>query len=307
MRYFGSNFAIFKNKLKPMKIPVTVLLLLTFSCLFAQANTEVYLCDIRSEYGGLTVFNFQNISQDDGYDSQPSFIGNDQVAYAANNKGQTDIAIYSISEKTKTWFNAATSGGEYSPQSVPNSSSIAAVRLDTTGLQRLYKYEKDSNPTIEIIEGLQVAYYAFSDENTIVASVLNDDHLDLVISNLKKRWIDTILTNAGRSIHRVPESKTISYTLVNEEKNEDLYLLSLESRESFFVCQLPIGIQDYAWLNNSQLLLGSGSKLYLYDTFLNSKWVEVADLSAQSIKNISRLAVSPDGSKLALVAEPLEE
>lgn len=301
----GLNFAIFKIKLIKMRLAFVSLLLIVPYQLSAQTNTDVYLCEIMSEYGGLTVFNFQNISQDDGYDSQPSFVGNEEIAFAANNEGQTDIAIYSISEKTKTWFNAPTSGGEYSPQSVPNSSSVTAVRLDTTGLQRLYMYDKGSSPTTELIEGLQVAYYAFFDENNIVASVLSNDNLDLVISNLKKKRIDTLLTNVGRSIHKIPESGTMSYTSVNEEKNQDLYILSMESRESFFVCELPIGIQDYTWLNNSQILLGSGSKLYLYDTFLNSKWVEVADLSEHKIKNISRLAVSRDGTKLALVAEPV--
>jgi Tol biopolymer transport system component len=290
-----------------MKRAFVSFLLLIPSYLFAQTNTEVLLCEIKSESDGLTVFNFQNISQNDGYDSQPSFVGNEEIAFAANKEGQTDIAIYSISEKTKTWFNTPTPGGEYSPQSFPNTSSIAAVRLDTTGLQRLYRYDKDSSSTTELIEGVQVAYYSFYDEHAIVASVLSEDNLDLVIYKEKKKRTDTILTNVGRSIHKIPGSETMSYTSVNEEKNQDLYLLSMESRESFFVCQLPIGIQDYTWLNNSQILLGSGSKLYLYDTFLNSKWVGVADFSEHKIKNISRLAVSPDGSKLALVAEPVLE
>jgi hypothetical protein len=305
--YYGLNFAIFKNKINPMKNTVAASFLLISAYLFAQNNTEVYLCDIKSEYGGLSIVNFHNISQDEGYDSQPSFVGNDHILFAGNNMGQTDIAEYSIAEKTKNWFNKATSGGEYSPQQIPNSEEVAAVRLDTNGLQRLYRYQRNSDLSSEIIEGVQVAYYAFYGENAIVASVLSDEGLDLVIFNQKKKRVDTILQNVGRSIHQIPASETMSYTLLNNEKNHDLYLLSMEFRESFFVCQLPIGIQDYTWLNNSQIILGSGSKLYIYDTFLNSKWVEVADLSEHKIKNITRLAVSPDGSKLALVAEPVSE
>ena len=81
----------------------------------------------------------------------------------------------------------------------------------------------------------------------------------------------------------------------------------MDSRESFFVCQLPIGIQDYAWLNDSQIIIGSGNKIFLYDTFSNEEWKQVADLSDYKIKDITRLAVSPDGTKLALVAEPPSE
>ena len=36
----------------------------------------------------------------------------------------------------------------------------------------------------------------------------------------------------------------------------------------------------------------------------NEDWIEVADLSSFNIKDISRLAVSPEGSKLAIVGEP---
>ncbi|MFT4669155.1 MAG: hypothetical protein ACI9M9_000457 [Flavobacteriaceae bacterium] len=273
--------------------------------IFAQTNTEVYLCDIKLEYGGLITYNFHNISNDEGYDSQPSFASNNTVLFAGNNAGQTDIALYNISEKTKSWFNKTTKGGEYSPIQIPDSNAkVSAVRLDPDGLQRLYVYDAISKENKELIEGLQVAYYDFYNAETIVASVLSDDNLDLVFSNLKSKKTDTFLRNVGRSIHRVPDSKTMSYTSLNEDKNQEVYLLDMKTMESFFVCQLPIGIQDYTWLNDSQILIGSGSKLYIYDTFLNSDWKEVADLSEYNIKDISRLAVSLNGERLSLVALP---
>jgi hypothetical protein len=285
----------------------TLVSLLLFTCinLIAQTNSEVYLCEIKSEYGGLITYNFQNISNDEGYDSQPSFASDNQVLFAGNKGNQTDIVLYNISEKTKTWFNKTTKGGEYSPIQIPDSSNkVSAVRLDPDGLQRLYVYDAISKENIELIEGLQVAYYDFYNAETIVASVLSGDNLDLVFSNLKTKKTDTLIRNVGRSIHKVPGSKMMSYTSVNEDKNQEVYLLDMETKESFFVCQLPIGLQDYTWLNDSQILIGSGSKLYIYDTFLNSDWTEVADLSDYNIKDISRLAVSPDGARLSLVAIP---
>ena len=273
--------------------------------IIAQMNTEVYLCDIKLESGGLITRNFQNISNDEGYDSQPSFASNNNVLFAGNKAGQTDIALYNISKKTKTWYNKTTNGGEYSPLLIPDSNGkVSAVRLDPDGLQRLYMYDSISQENIELIEGLQVAYYDFYNAETILAAVLSDNNLDLVFSNLKLKKTDTFMRNVGRSIHRVPDLKTMSYTSENEDKNQEIYLLDIETMESFFVCQLPIGILDYTWLNDSQILIGSGSKLYIYDTFLNPDWKEVANLSEYNIKDISRLAVSPDGSRLSLVALP---
>ncbi len=73
--------------------------------------------------------------------------------------------------------------------------------------------------------------------------------------------------------------------------------------ESFFVTELPIGIQDYVWINDTQILVGSGSRLYMYDTLGDSDWNRVASIEEYGIKNISRMAISPNGKIIAIVAE----
>jgi len=281
------------------------ILLLSFSTLFSQNNPEVYLIDINPTQNGIEITDFRNISNDSGYDSQPFFSDTNTLLFAGNNEGQTDIAVYNTLTQKKTWLNNPTSGGEYSPQIIPDTKDVAAVRLDTNGLQRLYAYNLTSKNSAELIADLQVAYYTFSNNHTIVASVLSGDNLDLVIADFQKKTIDTILEKSGRSIHKLKNKEAVSYTAINEEGNYDVFQLDLKSNESYFICQLPIGIQDHAWLDESRLILGSFNKLFIYDTFGNQKWNLVADLSEFKITNITRIAVSTDGKKLALVAEPL--
>ena len=281
------------------------ILLLSFSTLFSQNNPEVYLIDINPTQNGIEITDFRNISNDSGYDSQPFFSDTNTLLFAGNNEGQTDIAVYNTLTQKKTWLNNPTSGGEYSPQIIPDTKDVAAVRLDTNGLQRLYAYNLTSKNSAELIADLQVAYYTFSNNHTIVASELSGDNLDLVIADFQKKTIDTILEKSGRSIHKLKNKEAVSYTAINEEGNYDVFQLDLKSNESYFICQLPIGIQDHAWLDESRLILGSFNKLFIYDTFGNQKWNLVADLSEFKITNITRIAVSTDGKKLALVAEPL--
>ena len=95
----------------------------------------------------------------------------------------------------------------------------------------------------------------------------------------------------------------MSYTSLNDEGNMDVYQLDISTLESFFVSQLPVGIQDHIWLDESTLLIGSLDKLFLLDLFGNGEWKLVADLSKYNITDITRLAVNPAGSKLAMVAE----
>lgn len=291
-----------------LRILSSILIFITATTLLAQPNTEVYLFDLSHSEEGINLSNMVNVSNNPDYDSQPSFISEETLLYARNNEGQTDISYFSIKENKHSWVNIKTDGGEYSPQKIPESSNIAAVRLDTTGLQRLYTYDSKTKTSTLLIENLQVAYYSFYDSGKILSSVLSNNQLDLVLSNLTEKTNDTLVLNVGRSIHKVPNTKeTMSYTSVNEEKNYDIFQLDLKSLESFFVAQLPIGIQDHIWSDEATLLIGSRDKLFLLDLFGNGDWKQVADLSEYNIKNITRLALSPDGTKLALVAEPIIE
>lgn len=288
-----------------MKKLLFLFILATSLVTFAQHNTEVYVFDIAPAYEGLQLLNARNISNNEGYDNQPSFISNETLVFAGNNNGQTDISEYNLTSKLQKWVNQKTEGGEYSPQKFPSNEDVAAVRLDKDGLQRLYRYSPATGNVSEIINDLQVAYFAFYNDKKMLATVLDGDKMDLVLIDVPSKTADTLFYNAGRSLQKVPKSNSMSYTLVNDEGNLDLYLLDMDSVENFFVTQLPIGIQDYVWINDTQILVGSGSSLFMYDTLGNSEWAKVASLEEYGLKNITRMAISPDGNKLALVAEPI--
>lgn len=284
-----------------MKNIVYVFLVLSSSFAMSQENPEVYVFDISPVYEGLQLLNVQNVSNNVGYDNQPSFISNEALVFAGNNDGQTDISKYDLTSNHQSWLNLKTEGGEYSPQMIPSTKDFAAVRLDKDGLQRLYRYNSEGGNSHEMIENLQVAYFAYANDNTILATILNGEEMDLVKINLLTKSGDTLLHNAGRSIHKIPKINYMSYTSVNEDKNLDIFMMNIATNESFFICQLPIGVQDYVWLSDSQMLLGSNNRLYLFDTLGPQQWVEVASLEEFGITDISRMAVSPNGKKLAVV------
>lgn len=286
-----------------MKKFLILSIILTSYFSFAQNNTEIYVFDIAPSYEGIEFLNARNISNNEGYDNQPSFINNETVVFAGNNDGQTDISEYNLTTKLQKWVNNKTEGGEYSPQKFPSNNDFAAVRLDKDGHQRLYRYSAKTGNSTEIMKDLQVAYFAFYDDDNILATVLNRNNLDLVLLNLQQNTADTLFNNAGRSLQRVPKTNSMSYTLVNEEGNLDLYLMDMQNKEHYFVTQLPIGIQDYTWLNDTQVLIGSGSRLYMYDTLGDIEWTRVASLEDYGLKNITRMAISPNGKVLAIVAE----
>lgn len=267
--------------------------------LFAQSNTEVFLASLDVNDEGVIVSNLMNISKDPGYDNQPSFGTGDMLLFAGNNNGQTDIFQFHSRLGRKIMVDGLASGGEYSPQLSPDQNSITAVRLDTTGLQRLYSYNKGK--VSELIPDLVVAYYTYYNADTLVGCYIADEKLNLFVHNLKDKSTQTLLADVGRSFHKVPGQNSVSYSVGNNQDRQDVYLLDMETLESFFVTQLPIGVEDYAWLSDSKLIIGSGHSLFVYDTFGNGDWEKLADLDPTAITNITRLAVSPGAGRIALV------
>lgn len=275
-----------------------------FSCsVFAQniPATDIFIFDISTENNGFSIQNGRLISQNKGYNNQPSFYDNEHLIYSGILEGETDIVQYNLKNSETSWISNTTAGSEFSPQRIPETAEIAAVRLDTSGLQRLYSYDYKTGKSKELIPEVKIGYFAFYDSHKVLAAVLADSGLDLIMYDLENSSSEKIISNVGRSIHKVPGNNTLSYTLPNEEGNYDIYLLDSNTGESFFVCELPDGTQDFTWLDEYRIITGVDSKLYIFDTFGGEAWVKVADLSEDGILDITRLAVNAEGSKLALV------
>ena len=148
-----------------------------------------------------------------------------------------------------------------------------------------------------------MGYFDFHSPNEMLAAVVNPSGMNLHFIDIKNRK-DNLITNVGRGIRKIPGTSYMSYTLVTETGGLDIYMLDVdEDLTSYFICSLPIGIQDYTWLNENQMILGSRNQLFLYDTLGEAKWQKIATLKTDGLQQITRLAVSPNGRKLAVVAE----
>lgn len=289
---------------------------LIFSFLFClplmaqePANPEIFLFDIISEDNELDFTNGKNISNNPGYDNQPSFYTDEILLYSRTINGQTEIATHNINSHEEALISNTGIGSEYSPARIPGTKDIAAVRLDTTGLQRLYRYDWKDGESNLLHENLKIGYFAFYDENKILTTVLAGAGMDLVLLDLEKQTTNKIVSSAGRSLHKVPGTTTLSYTVVNDQKGVDLYLMNDVDSEpkNSFLTTLPPGVEDYVWLDKDRILAGQDNLLLMFDIPGESQWVQVADLADYKLQNISRLAVNASGDKVAIVAEIMEQ
>jgi hypothetical protein len=78
--------------------------------------------------------------------------------------------------------------------------------------------------------------------------------------------------------------------------------LDLATRRTHPLVPTLRGVDQYAWTPDGVLLMAKGTKLYQWKAGRGSEWQEVADFAGAGLQTITRLAVSPRGDRLALVA-----
>ncbi|MEZ4781920.1 MAG: DUF6265 family protein [Flavobacteriaceae bacterium] len=275
-----------------------------FSNAFAQPNTEVFLFDLNTKNGKFELSNMKNISNSEGYDNQPSFQDNNTILYAGTRNGQTDIVKYDINYDSKIFVNH-TEGGEYSPLKIPKQNAVSAIRLDPDGKQFLYNYSLKNGENDVLIDDVIIGYHVWYDSSLIVSSVLENGGLSLYTNDPKEKKSYFQQKNIGRSLHKIPNSDLVSYI---SKENENAW--EIKSLNPISGVTKPIAVtidkaEDMCFLPDGTIVMGKENKVYTYTPKKSTDWLEATSLDTYNIKNISRLAVSPDGKKIAIVGESI--
>lgn len=194
-----------------MKITFPALLILIFQTAFTQPETEVYLLEVTTNNSNIKLSNPRNVSNNPGYDNQPYFLNDNTLVFASTRNGQTDIAAYNIRDGKISYISNTLDGSEYSPTKIPGQNAVSAIRLDTTGLQRLYRYNVETGTDTVLVDKLVIGYHTWVNDYTIASFVLGEP-TTLVISDLKKGTNLTVDNTIGRSLHSIPNTvNTFSY------------------------------------------------------------------------------------------------
>jgi len=283
-----------------------ILVLLGLS-LQAQPETDVYVFDVSLTKDSLLLSNIKNISNLKGYDNQPSFLDEDHVLFASTRSGQTDICSYNLKNNSKIWLTD-TEGSEYSPLKIPSQEAFSAVLLEKNGTQRLLAYPlvKDERPNV-LIDDIVIGYHLWLNRNIIISSIIKDENLTLTVSDFKLKKHKDLIDNVGRSLLKIPskaEDRIFSFV----DKNSTPWLLmsfDLDRLKAKLLFEMLPNVEDLIWLNDDLVLAGSGNKLYSHNNRKRSDWIPMASLENYGLTNITRLALSPNGKKLALVAEKI--
>ncbi|UCD23039.1 MAG: PD40 domain-containing protein [Gemmatimonadota bacterium] len=265
---------------------------------------DIYLVSVDEKDGVLEFGRPANITDRDGYDNQPSFTPDGRtVLYTSDREGQTDIFRYYIRTNATRQVTQTNPESEYSAAAIPAGDGFSVVRVESDSTQRLWQFNMDgSGARVVLTEIKPVGYYAWGDDHTIGLFVLPTPDIPMStmqLADTRSGRATIVAYGVGRSIHKVPGRNTISFT----HRTPELWLkeIDLDSHTVTPLIGLLQGNEYYAWLPDGSALTAQGSKLFRWDRDSGTDWQEVADFSERGIASISRLAVSPEGDRLAMV------
>jgi hypothetical protein len=262
--------------------------------------SDIFIIDLKGEKK-LKLGEPIKITSEAGYNNQPSFLSDGKsILYTSIRDKQADIYRYDISSRSTTQITR-TPEGEYSPTLTPDGKSISVVRVEADGTQRLWKFPLDGGEPSLILENIKpVGYHLWIDDHMLALFILGKPNT-LQLVDLRTGKTEVIADNPGRVLRRVPNEDRFSFVQKVSDQEWLVKTFDLKTHAVSTVIKTFPSVEDYAWTPAGLLLMATGSKLFSRNKS-DWAWVEIADLSNAGLKSITRIAVSPKGDRIALVA-----
>lgn len=270
--------------------------------LHAQPATDIFIADLSIRDGRPVIGTPVNATNRAGYDNQPWFLPDGTgFLYSSDRGGQIDIMRYDVASRTATRVTN-TPENEYSPSLPGDGSRMIVVRWPTdmsTGV--LWWFTPDGRP-MEVARGSvpRVGYYTFVDEHTL-ALFINDSIQSFILSDT--RTGDTIRVGrdmGGSAPRTIPGSRAVSYLRRGDDGSRWLTRLNVETRESTPLVRMLEGVANYAWTARGTVIAARGPTIYEWTP--GGDWRAIVTFAEPELQDISRIAISPAGDRIAFVS-----
>ena len=272
-------------------------------------GTDIYLISLKGGLASMKAAKPSPVSTAPGYDNQPHFSpdGN-RILFAANHDGkQTDVFMFNrengrVAQLTNTPENE--NSPTFLPAGIGASGGFSVVRSEMDKTQRLWRFGAAGNDAQLILTDIKpVGYHAWVDADRLALFVLGEPN-SLQLASVKTGKGEVAATGIGRSLHRIPGTRMVSF--VHREPSGEYWIkqIDIDSRNIEALTKVVEGAadRDMAWMPDGKTILMSGGTKVFSWTRGSSSWTEVFDAAPHALGNVSRIAVSPKGDAIAIVA-----
>lgn len=286
-----------------------------FFILQGPPATDVFVAPLTGVDGKLAVGKPVNISVSPGYDNQPFFTPDGRGLLFTSARGttsskcgspQTDIYRYDLAAKTLAQLTD-TPECEYSPTVTPGG-MISVIRVEADGTQRLWRFTADGKAPEVILPNVKpVGYHAWLDANTLALFVLGEP-ATFQVADVASGKAEIVARNIGQSIVRMPNGGVsfVRQAGAGAERTLTITQVTMVQGAPVTKALTPAvagATQAHlAWTPDGTLLMVHDGWLHAWRE--GSDWRRIVELATLGLKSVTRLAISPKGDLIALVAQP---
>ncbi|HUP65239.1 MAG TPA: hypothetical protein VM557_08160 [Thermoanaerobaculia bacterium] len=264
-------------------------------------DTEIFVASVFEDENGRTRLGEpRNVTRRPGYDNQPAFTPEGDILYTRmSGDGSTDIWRISEGGVGETRQITRTTESEYSPTPLPDG-SFSVVRVESDQRQRLWKFLPDGTAVLVLPDLEPVGYHAWV-VGGIVAFVLGEPPT-LVFADPEDATPPRVVAeNPGRAL--VPlGANEVAFVRKSDHPRWELHAFDASSGAIRAIARMPGQIEDFTVDPGGRIWTGDDSKILRLNPSTLS-WEVIADFSGRGIGNITRMAFSPDGLRLAFVSQ----
>ncbi len=281
----------------------------TLSAQSAPPSTDIYLVRLRDGAGESIGDPPVNLTHRAGYDNQPAFTPDGRAILFTSIRADAQADIYRVDLSSRAITQLThTPESEYSPTPLPTGTGFSVVRVERDSAQRLWAFNADGSAPVLLLPGIApVGYHLWLGDHTLALFVLGTPNA-LEIADTQTGEGRAIAHDIGRSLQRVPGGSRFSFL------QQAGGVWSLETADPAAtdgdiqrVAAMPKGADYVVWESPTVVLTAAGTEILRLDLSAGAAatWTPIADFQEEGLRNLSRLALSPDGEWLAVVAEPV--
>jgi len=270
---------------------------------------DIYVADLSVFDGAYFLGPLQNVTnRDHFYDDQPTFTPDSRsllyvTEFGYGDRVQTEVHRYYLSSRRESRITRSEES-EYSPMPIPGDRAFSTVRVEADSIQRLWRFTMQGMDGEVLFQNLNaVEYHVWGNETTVLL-YLKGQPPTIRVADLTTGQSEVVARGVGRSMNKIPSRNAWSFVERVTRDQAWISEVNIGTREVRRLISTVGGGEFHAWTPEGVLLMTWGSQIYQWDPEIGGAWQSIADLEEIGV-TVGRIAVSPDGSRIAIVGQPI--
>lgn len=266
-------------------------------------GTDIWVFNLTGDQAAVDISSGVRVTNRPGYDNQPHLLPGGRILLftSIDESGQADILRYEFESGKISHLTETDPESEYSATIMPSQDRVSVIRVEADSAQRLWSFDLSGGNPVVLLPGIApVGYHAWIDDDRLALFVLGSP-ATLQIASLSGGTGEIMASDIGRSLHLIPASGRVSFVQWGEGRRGTITEFDPDTGETRGLTPLLAGNEYYAWTPSGVLVMGQGSKLFRRIPGGHEGWTELADLAPAGVDGISRISISPEGDRIAVV------